>query len=167
MNTSTGFFIEPLTSQDWGEFNRIELFSVQEPFVPTPQKIQAQYIFERNNGKPPFEIYLIKLDEKIVGFFTLTMTENNYLWFGGFQVDRLFQQCGAGRAVIKNIFHLIAKCPEYQGLMLNVQCRNKSTVSFYKRMGLEYSGMMKVNDESTWLMKITRKNVIQLNESGE
>ncbi|WDE02777.1 GNAT family N-acetyltransferase [Thalassomonas viridans] len=162
MTTFDEIKINPLTPKQWPEFMRIRLYPDQQRFVPTPEKIRGQFIFERTDKKAPFEIFVIELDNQVAGFFTLVKDVDDYLWFGGFQIDIAFQNAGIGRAVFERLFAFVAKSPEYAGISLNVQYSNKTVIRFYQRMGLSQVAMMKPADEALWLMKISRENILQM-----
>ena len=162
MTAVTALNIEPLKSRHWGEILRIQVHPAQKSFVPAPVKVQSQYIFERVDKKPPFEILVIEIEHKVAGFFTLVKDVDDYLWFGGFQLDQAYQNLGLGRQVFERLFAFVAKTPEYAGISLNVQYNNKTIIRFYQRMGLTLVAMMKPGDEPLWLMKIDRESIVQV-----
>lgn len=157
--------MSPLTPKYWSELLGIRLYPEQKRFVPSPVKVQRQYIFERKDKKPPFEVFVIEIADQVAGFFTLVKDVDDYLWFGGFQVDIAFQNTGIGRAVFERLFAFVAKSPEYAGISLNVQYSNKTVIRFYQRMGLSQVAMMQPGDEPLWLMKISRENIVQMMKS--
>ncbi|WP_281557478.1 GNAT family N-acetyltransferase [Thalassomonas sp. RHCl1] len=165
MITSADINIEPLKPAHWSKILRIRLYPLQQAFVPSPMKVQSQYIFDRKDNKPPFEVFVISIADQVAGFFTLVKDVDDYLWFGGFQVDTAFQNSGVGRAVFERLYAFIIKSPEFAGISLNVQYHNKAVIRFYQRMGFALVAMMKPADEPLWLMKISRENIAQKSKS--
>ncbi|WDE09405.1 GNAT family N-acetyltransferase [Thalassomonas haliotis] len=165
MTSLSDMQINPLTPGHWSELLRIRLYPEQKRYVPSPVQVQGQYIFDRQDKKAPFEVFVIEVADQVAGFFTLVKDVDDYLWFGGFQVDIAFQNAGIGRAVFQRLFAFVVKSPEYAGISLNVQYSNKTVIRFYQRMGLSLVAMMQPGEEPLWLMKISRENIMRMLKS--
>ena len=56
---------------------------------------------------------------------------------------------------------MVVNNKQFQGISLNVQCKNKTIIRFYQRMGFTQVAMMKAAQDLTWIMKINRENILQ------
>ena len=59
--------------------------------------------------------------------------------------------------VFERLYQMIASNNQFQGISLNVQCKNKTIIRFYQRMGFTQVAMMQAAEELTWIMKINTK----------
>lgn len=159
----TSVTIEPVNSTHWPEFNKISLYPHQIQYVPTPKETQMNFIFKRRNGESPFELYIIKVEKKIVGFFSLVIEKDGFLWFGSFQVDRAYQNQGIGKKVLQRLFRLVIDNEKYKGIALNVQCTNKTAVRFYQQLGFHFTSLQKNRTKLLWIMKKHRNNIVENN----
>lgn len=94
------------------------------------------------------DIRYIKEDGEIKGFIGLN---NSYI--AGIFIDKLSRNKGYGKLLIDNIKK------DYKEITLNVYCKNKKAIDFYKREGfvIVEESLDSENNEREYLMKYSRK----------
>ncbi|WP_281557954.1 GNAT family N-acetyltransferase [Thalassomonas sp. RHCl1] len=149
--------ILPISVNDWSAFKGIELHDWQKKYVPAPDELIRQKVFERR-PEQQFLLYGIHYQQHLVGGFSLSVTENNELWLGAIQIDKAYQSKGLASYVFAKVIEYLCSDPKFTGLSLDVHCNNLAALEFYQRQGLRICGMLERNGEQIWLMNNKREH---------
>ena len=131
---STHIHIKRATPALWPETFCVKVKDEQRLVVPPPHTIMRNYIFDRTDKKPGFDVFLVLLDQQVIGLFSLALMDDNYLWFGGFQVDQAYQHRGVGTLIFQKLMRCVRDNERYAGIKLDVHCLNRMVMLFYQTM---------------------------------
>ena len=124
-------------------------------FVSVDEVIEKQRFEQLIENK---EIYVIKEDEKIIGYVTISIKEKNthgmhyrkILDIDGICIDENYRGKGAGTLLIKHIIDL-GKREECTDLHLTVNEENSEAIKLYEKLGMKVKNIsysMKIQNQS-------------------
>lgn len=149
--------ILPMTVNQWTEFKRIQLHDWQKKYVPDPETLIRRRVFERRADQQ-FLLYGIHYQQRLVGGFSLSVTDQNELWLGALQIDKQYQSNGLASYVFVKLIDSLRHDPKLTGLALDVHSTNLAVFEFYQRKGLRVCGLFESQGEKIWLMNCKRED---------
>ncbi|WDE08681.1 GNAT family N-acetyltransferase [Thalassomonas viridans] len=155
--TNTDAAILPMSVNHWTAFKRVQLHDWQKKYVPSPETLIRQSVFERR-ADHQFLLYSVFYQQHLVGGFSLSVTPDNELWLGGLQIDKQYQSKGLAAYVFTKVIEYICSYPKFVGLGLDVHSSNLAAYEFYQRKGLRVYGVFEHKGEELWLMKSKRED---------
>lgn len=149
-----------ITPTMWPEVFAINIADDQRALVPWPHVIMKNYVFDRKSDKPNFDVFAVLFEQKVVGLYSLGLMDDNYLWFGGFQVDKAYQHKGIGKAIFKQVMSLVKNHECYAGIKLDVHCNNRVIMLFYQRLGWSLMDRIENKGKPCWVMTMSREKIL-------
>lgn len=149
------------TLDHWPLLMRIRVHADQCQFAPSPQSILRELTFKRATNSTKMHAVSIFHRNELAGLFTYLWSQQQTVWFGGFQVHQDFQATGIGKIALMRLFISLLETTQFQTIQLDVHRDNLNALRFYQRLGFRLLEMQQTSNNLTWQMEINRETVIK------